>query len=45
VRNVSAAPNVPGLIRPIRHSKKTVEKGLLTVHIMETRWKKGIKKK
>jgi len=45
VRNVSAAPNVPGLIRPIRQSKKKVEKVLVTVNIMETRRNKGIKKK
>jgi len=45
VRNVSAAPNVPGLIRPIRQSKKKVEKALLTVNIMEMRRNKGIKKK
>jgi hypothetical protein len=45
VRNVSAAPNVPGLIRPIQQSKKTVEKALVTVNIMETRRNKGIKKK
>jgi len=45
VRNVSAAPNVPGLIRPIQQSKKKVEKALLTVNIMETRRNKGIKKK
>ena len=45
VRNVSAAPNVPGLIRPIRQSKKKIEKALLTVNIMETRRNKGIKKK
>jgi len=45
VRNVSMAPNVPGLIRPIRRSKKKVEKMLLTVNIMETRRNKGIKKK
>jgi len=44
VRNVSAAPNVPGLIRPIRQSKKTVEKALVTVNIMEMRRNKGIKK-
>jgi len=44
VRNVSAAPNVPGVIRPIRQSKKMVEKALLTVNIMETRRIKGIKK-
>jgi hypothetical protein len=44
VRNVSAAPNVPGLIWPIRQSKKKVEKALVTVNIMETRRNKGIKK-
>jgi len=44
VRNVSAAPNVPGLIRPTRQSKKKVEKELLTVNILETRRNKGIKK-
>jgi len=42
---VSAAPNVPGLIRPLRQSKKKVEKVLLTVNIMEMRRNKGIKKK
>jgi hypothetical protein len=45
VRNVSAPLNVPGLIRPIRQLKKTVEKGLLMVNIMETRRNKGIKNK
>jgi hypothetical protein len=45
VRNVSEAPNVPGLIWPIRQSKNMVEKVLLTVNIMETRWNQGIKKK
>jgi hypothetical protein len=45
VRNVSAAPNVPRLIRPIQQSKMKVEKMLLTVNIMETRRNKGIKKK
>jgi len=44
VRNVSAAPNVPGLIRPKRQSKKKVEKALLAVNIMETRRNKGVKK-
>jgi len=44
-RNVSAALNVPGLIRPIQRSKKKVEKMLMTVNIMETRRNKGIKKK
>jgi len=43
--NMSAAPNVPGLIRHILGSKKKVEKALLTVHIMETRRNNGIKKK
>jgi len=43
MRNVSAAQNVPGLIRPIRQSKKKVEKALLTVNIMETRRNKGTK--
>jgi hypothetical protein len=45
VQNVSAAPNLPGLIRPIQQSKKKVEKALVTVNIMETRRNKGIKKK
>jgi len=45
VWNVSAAPNVPGLIRPIRQSKKKVEKAFVTVNIMETRRNKGIKRK
>jgi len=33
-QNVSAAPNVPGLIRPIWGSKKMAEKTLMTVNIM-----------
>jgi hypothetical protein len=45
LRNASAALNVPGLIRPIRQSKKMVDKELLTVNIMDTRWNKGITKK
>jgi len=45
LRNVSAAPNAPAVIRPIRQSKKKVEKALLTVNIMETSRNKGIKKK
>jgi hypothetical protein len=44
VRNVSAEPNVPGLIRPIRRSKKNVEQALLMVNIMETRRNNRIKK-
>jgi len=43
--NVSAAPNVPGLIRPIQQTKKKVEKALMTVNIMEMRRTNGIKKK
>jgi len=43
--SVSAAPNVPGLIQPIRRSKKMVEKELMTVSIMETRRNMGIKTK
>jgi hypothetical protein len=42
---VSAAPNVPGLIRPIRHSKKNVEKALLMVNMMEMRRNKWTKQK
>jgi hypothetical protein len=45
VRNVSAALNVPGLIRRIPKSKKKVQMALLTVNIMETRKNKGIKNK
>jgi len=45
VRNASAATNVPGLIWPIRQSKKKVEKALVTVNIMEMRRNKGIRKK
>jgi len=44
-RNVSAAPNVPGLIRPLRRLKKKVEMALMTVSIMETRKNQGIKNK
>jgi hypothetical protein len=45
VRNVNAAQNVPGLIRPIPQSKKKVENALLMANIMEMRRNKGIKKK
>jgi len=44
-QKVSAAPNVPGLIRPIRRSQKKVEQTMMTVNIMETRRNKGIKNK
>jgi hypothetical protein len=45
VRNVSEAPIVPGLIRPIRQSKKKVVTALVKINIMETRRNQGIKKK
>ena len=41
---VSAAPNVPGLIRPTLKLMKQAEKGLVTVSAMETRRNKGNKK-
>jgi hypothetical protein len=44
LRNVSAAPNVPGLIRAIRQSKIKIGMALVTVNIMETRRTKGIKR-
>jgi len=45
VRNVSAAHDVPGLIRPVRQSKKKGDKALVTVNIMETRRNQGIQTK
>jgi hypothetical protein len=45
VWNVSAAPNVPGLIRPTRRSKEKIEKVLVTFNIMEMRRNMEIKKK
>jgi len=44
-RDVSAAPNVPGLIRPTRKSKTHAEQVLVTVNAIETRRNKGVKKK
>ena len=44
-RNLSAAPNVPGLIRSIPWSKNNTEKTLMTVNIMETMRNMGSKKK
>jgi len=41
---VSAAPNVPRLIRPTRKSTRHVEKVMVMVNAMETRRNKGIKK-
>jgi len=44
-QDVSAAPNVPGLVRPTRKSKRQAEKVLVTVNAVETRRNKGQKKK
>jgi len=44
-QDVSAAPNVPGLVRPTRKSKRQAEKVLMTVNEAETRRNKGGKKK
>jgi hypothetical protein len=43
IQNVSTAPNVPGLIRPIPQSKTKVEKPLLKINIMEMRRNQGMK--
>jgi len=44
-QDVSAAPNVPGLVRPTRKSKRQAEKVLVTVNAVETwRNKEGKKK-
>jgi len=44
-QDVSAAPNVPGLVRPTRKSTRQAEKVLMTVNAAETRRNKGGKKK
>jgi hypothetical protein len=44
-QDVSAAPNVPGLVWPTRKSKRQAEKVLVTVNAAETRRNKGGKKK
>jgi len=44
-QDVSTAPNVPGLVRPTRKSKRQAEKVLGTVNAVETRRNKGGKKK
>jgi hypothetical protein len=44
-QDVSAAPNVPGLVRPTRKSKRQAEKVLMTVKAAETRSNTGGKKK
>jgi hypothetical protein len=43
-QDVSAAPNVPGLVRPTWKSKRQAEKVLMTVNAAETRRNKGGKK-
>jgi hypothetical protein len=43
-RVVSAAPNVPGLIRPTRKSTRQSETVSVTVNAMKTRRHKGVKK-
>jgi len=44
-QDVSAAPNVPGLVRLNRKSNRQAEKVLVTVNAVETRRNKGRKKK
>jgi len=44
-QDVSAAPNVPGLVRPTRKSKRQDEKVLVIVNAVETWRNKGGKKK
>jgi hypothetical protein len=44
-KDVSAAPNVAGLVRPARKSKRQAEKVLVTVNAVETRSNKAWKKK
>jgi hypothetical protein len=43
--DVSTAPNVPGLVRPIPKSKRQAEKVLMTVNAAEMRRNRGGKKK
>jgi len=40
-QDVSAAPNVPGLVRPTRKSQSQAEKVLVTVNAVETRRNRG----
>jgi len=44
-QDVSATPNVSGLVRPTRKSKRQAEKLLVTVNAAETRRNKGGKNK
>jgi hypothetical protein len=43
-RDVSVAPNVPGLIQPTWKSERHDEKVLLMFNVMQTRRNKGVKK-
>jgi hypothetical protein len=43
-QDVSAAPNVPGLVRPTWKSKRQAEKVLLTVNAVEMQRNQGGKK-
>jgi hypothetical protein len=43
-QNVSAAPNVPGLVWPTRKSKRQADKVVVTVNAVETRRNEGGKK-
>jgi len=43
--DVSAAPNVPGVIRPTRQSKRQAEKVLMTVDAIKTGRNMGVEKK
>jgi len=44
-QDVSAAPNVPGLVQPTWKSKRQAEKVFVTVNAVETRRNEGGKKK
>jgi hypothetical protein len=44
-RDLSAAPNLPRLIRPIRKPKRHADKLFAMVNAIETRRNKGVKKK
>jgi len=44
-QDVSAAPNVPRLVRPTQKSKRQAEKVLVTVNVIQTRRNKAVKKK
>jgi len=45
LQDVTATPNVPGLVRPTRKSKRQAQKVLVMVNAVETRRNKGGKKK